>query len=668
MSPRSGRIPVVDVQPTVDCGRFPAKAVVGETFTVSATVFREGHDAVAAAVVLAPVEARGARKPRTPPPLVRMRLVEPGFDRWAADVTPDAEGDWTFHVEAWDDPLGSWRHAAEIKVPAGLDVELVLEEGARVFERAAKGAPKGPARDLLSDVVRALRDTSRPPEVRLDAALASDVQALVEQYPVRDLVTRSAKLPVQVDRERALYGSWYEFFPRSEGAIPPMSGTLSTASHRLPAVAAMGFDVVYLPPVHPIGRSFRKGPNNMLTPGETDPGVPWAIGSAEGGHDAIHPELGTIDDFDAFVARARELGMEIALDLALQCSPDHPWVTEHPEWFTTRADGTIAYAENPPKKYQDIYPVNFDNDPAGIYAEVRRVIQVWIDHGVTAFRVDNPHTKPLEFWEWLLADVRAAHPDVLFLAEAFTRPAMMQTLARIGFHQSYTYFTWRNTKKELAEYLTEVSGEDGSFMRPSFWPTTHDILPPYLQDGGTAGFAVRAVLAATGSPTWGIYSGYELVENVPRPGVEEQIDNEKYELKPRDWARADVLGIRTLLTRLNEIRREHPALQQLRDLRVHRTSDDALLCFSRHLAAEHSPTGRADTVVVVVNLDPHATHEGTVHLDLAALGVAPTGVDGEALFAAHDELSGHTYAWGSEPFVSLDPQVQVAHVIHVRNP
>jgi len=296
------------------------------------------------------------------------------------------------------------------------------------------------------------------------------------------------------------------------------------------------------------------------------------------------------------------------------------------------------------------------------------VIQVWIDHGVTAFRVDNPHTKPLEFWEWLLADVRAAHPDVLFLAEAFTRPAMMQTLARIGFHQSYTYFTWRNTKKELAEYLTEVSGEDGSFMRPSFWPTTHDILPPYLQDGGTAGFAVRAVLAATGSPTWGIYSGYELVENVPRPGVEEQIDNEKYELKPRDWARADVLGIRTLLTRLNEIRRDHPALRQLRDLRVHRTSDESLLCFSRHLAAEQSPTGRADTVVVVVNLDPHATHEGTVHLDLAALGVAPTGADGEALFAAHDELSGHTFAWGSEPFVSLDPQVQVAHVIHVRNP
>jgi len=341
-------------------------------------------------------------------------------------------------------------------------------------------------------------------------------------------------------------------------------------------------------------------------------------------------------------------------------------VTEHPEWFTTRADGTIAYAENPPKKYQDIYPVNFDNDPAGIYAEVRRVVQVWIDHGVTSFRVDNPHTKPLEFWEWLIADVRKDHPDVIFLAEAFTRPAMMRTLALIGFHQSYTYFTWRTTKKELEEYLAQVSGEDGSFMRPSFWPTTHDILPPSLSSGGAAAFAIRAILAATGSPTWGIYSGYELVEDVPRPGVEEQIDNEKYELKPRDWSRASELGVQTLITRLNELRRAHPALQQLRDLRVHRTSDDQLLCFSRHLAAEHSPTGQADTVLVVVNLDPHATHEGTLFLDLDALGVTTQGETGDVLFAAQDELSGITYAWGSEPFISLDPHVQCAHLIHVK--
>ncbi|MDQ2624394.1 MAG: alpha-1,4-glucan--maltose-1-phosphate maltosyltransferase, partial [Actinomycetota bacterium] len=348
-------------------------------------------------------------------------------------------------------------------------------------------------------------------------------------------------------------------------------------------------------------------------------------------------------------------------DLALHCAPDHPCAGAHPEWFTRRADGSIAYAENPPKKYQDIYPLNFDNDPEGIYAEIRRVLQVWIDHGVTAFRVDNPHSKPLEFWERILADVRSAHADVVFLSEAFTKPAMMLTLAKIGFHQSYTYFTWRNTKDELTEYLQTVSGEDGSFLRPSFWPTTHDILTPYLQHGGVAGFAVRAVLAATGAPTWGIYSGYELVENVPRPGVEEQIDNEKYEFKPRDWAKADELGIARLLGALNDIRRRHPALRQLRNLTVQGTTNDNILAFSRHLDAEHSPTGRADTVVVVVNLDPHHAHEATVFLDLHALGLASN-----ASFAAHDELSDRTFAWGPTPYVRLDPLEQVAHVIHVR--
>jgi len=661
MSPRSGRIPVVDVQPTVDCGRFPAKAVVGETFTVSATVFREGHDAVAAAVVLAPVEARGARKPRTPPPLVPMRLVEPGFDRWAADVTPDAEGDWTFHVEAWDDPLGSWRHAAEIKVPAGLDVELVLEEGARVFERAAKGAPKGPARGLLADVVKALRDTSRPPEVRLDAALASDVQALVEQFPVRDLVTRSAKLPVQVDRERALYGSWYEFFPRSEGAIPPLSGTFSTAAHRLPAVAAMGFDVVYLPPVHPIGRSFRKGPNNTLSPGETDPGVPWAIGSAEGGHDAVHPELGTIDDFDAFVARTCELGMEIALDLALQCSPDHPWVTEHPEWFTTRADGTIAYAENPPKKYQDIYPLNFDNDPEGIYAEVLRIVRFWMSHGIRIFRVDNPHTKPVAMWDRLFQEIRSTDPDVLFLAEAFTRPAMMTELGKVGFHQSYTYFTWRNTKYELTEYFTELSRRTDAVIRPNTFVNTPDILPAYLQYGGPPAFKIRATLAATLSPTWGVYSGFELYEHVAvRPGSEEYLDSEKYQLRPRDWSAAEAQGhsLAPYLTLLNGIRRDHPALHRLRNLRFHGTESDTIVAYSKTV-----PGGAAadDIIIVVVNLDPHGARETVVNLDLPALGMAWSET-----FSVHDLVTGSTFLWGQRNYVRLDPFFEPAHILHVR--
>jgi starch synthase (maltosyl-transferring) len=480
-------------------------------------------------------------------------------------------------------------------------------------------------------------------------------------------------------------------FPRSEGAYRKkdgtwVSGTFATAAKRLPGIAAMGFDVVYLTPVSPIGTTFRKGRNNTLEAAPGDPGSPYAIGSADGGHDAIHPDLGTEADFRDFVAAARAEGLEVALDIALQCSPDHPWVTEHPEWFVVRADGSIAYAENPPKKYQDIYPLSFDTDPDGLYAAVLGVIRTWIDRGVTLFRVDNPHTKPLDFWEWLLAEVHASNPEVIFLSEAFTKPAMMQTLARIGFHQSYTYFTWRNTKEEVEEYLAEVSGPQGSVLRPSFWPTTHDILPPYLIEGGVSAFAVRAVLAATGSPTWGIYSGYELVENVPRPGVEEQIDNEKYEYRPRDWARADEYGIALLLGELNAIRRAHPALGQLRNLTVHPTTNDQVVAYSRRISADHASratgaaTGRTmraggndrraprhdDVIVVVLNLDPRNVQESVVHLDLSALGLsAPDGDDNAPFYVAHDLLSGETYGWGAHPWVRLDPQVRVAHVLQV---
>jgi starch synthase (maltosyl-transferring) len=483
------------------------------------------------------------------------------------------------------------------------------------------------------------------------------------------MVSPSVEHPVLVQRELALYGSWYEFFPRSEGArYDPAtdtwtSATLRTAAERLDAIAAMGFDVAYLTPVHPIGTSNRKGRNNTLDPRPGDPGSPYAIGSPDGGHDAIEPTLGTFEDFDAFVARARELGLEVALDLALQCSPDHPWVATHPEWFTTRADGSIAYAENPPKKYQDIYPVNFNNDPDGIYAEVLRVVLLWVEHGVTLFRVDNPHTKPVQFWEWLIAEVNRDHPEVLFLAEAFTRPAMMHTLAKVGFHQSYTYFAWRNTKAELTEYLTELSGTAADYMRPSFWPTTHDILTPYMQYGGRPAFRLRAVLAATLVPTYGIYTGYELVENVARPGVEEQIDNEKYEFKPRDWAAAEASGtsLAPLLTRLNQVRRQHPSLQRLRNITFHPTDDDAVICYSKRLTAAQSPTGREDTVIVIVNLDPHGTRETTVHLDMPALGLDwPDG------FVAHDLLSGQTWHWGEHVYVRLDPHDEPAHVIHVR--
>ncbi|MCF1650593.1 alpha-1,4-glucan--maltose-1-phosphate maltosyltransferase, partial [Streptomyces indiaensis] len=403
-----------------------------------------------------------------------------------------------------------------------------------------------------------LRDEGRPAASRLAGALTPEVDAVLARYPLRELVTGSDPLPLLVERERALYGSWYEFFPRSEGTREHPHGTFRTAARRLPAIAAMGFDVVYLPPIHPIGTTFRKGKNNTLSPGPDDVGVPWAIGSPEGGHDAVHPDLGTLEDFVRFVARARELGMEVALDFALQCSPDHPWVQKHPEWFHHRPDGTIAYAENPPKKYQDIYPIAFDADMDGLVAETVRVLRHWMDAGVRIFRVDNPHTKPVVFWERVIGEVNRTDPDVIFLAEAFTRPAMMHTLAQIGFQQSYTYFTWRNTKQELTEYLTELSGEAASYMRPNFFANTPDILHAYLQHGGRPAFEVRAVLAATLSPTWGIYSGYELCENTPlKEGSEEYLDSEKYQLRHRDWDNAEREGrtIVPLLTRLNTIRR-----------------------------------------------------------------------------------------------------------------
>ncbi|HEV2256021.1 MAG TPA: alpha-1,4-glucan--maltose-1-phosphate maltosyltransferase [Streptosporangiaceae bacterium] len=668
-----GRIPILDLEPAVDCGARPAKAVTGETFGVSATVFRDGHGIIGVGVVLRDPE-------RIPGPVVPMRELAPGTDRYGADVTVTAEGLWRFHVEAWADPIASWHHDAAIKIPGGQDVELMLAEGALLFERAARRIPQPPgarapaaARTALRALVARMRDRSLTPYERFAGSDDPVIAAIVARWPLRELVTRSRALTVQVDRERALYGSWYEFFPRSEGAqvdpagqVPPVSGTLRTAARRLDAVAAMGFDVVYLPPVHPIGTTFRKGRNNTLTPQPGDPGSPWAIGSPDGGHDAIHPDLGTFEDFDAFVARTRELGMEVALDLALQASPDHPWVRKHPEWFTTRADGSIAYAENPPKKYQDIYPINFDNDPEGLYAEVLRVVRVWMDHGVRIFRVDNPHTKPVRFWERLLTEIRITDPDVLFLAEAFTRPAMMRTLAKIGFHQSYTYFTWRNDEEELTEYLRELAGETAPYMRPNFFTNTPDILHAYLQYGGLPAFRIRAVLAAMLSPAWGIYSGYELGENVPlRPGSEEYLDSEKYQYRPRDWEGAARLGygIADYITALNRIRREHPALHRLRNLRFHRVDQPELMCFSKRASSiPPSPVtggGQADTVLVVVTLNPYRTREATVWLDLPALGV-------DREFIVRDELTGESYVWGRANYVRLDPATRPAHIFTVQ--
>ncbi|MEV0240273.1 alpha-1,4-glucan--maltose-1-phosphate maltosyltransferase [Streptomyces sp. NPDC050674] len=647
-----GRIPVLDVRPVVQRGRRPAKAVTGESFEISATVFREGHDAVAANVVLRDPEGR-------PGPWTPLRELAPGTDRWGATVTAGEPGLWTFTVEAWGDPVGTWRHHARIKIPAGMDTDVVLEEGARLYERAAAGVPEEEGlRDVILTAVDALRDENRPAAARLAAALTPEVDGVLARYPLRDLVTTSEPLPLLVERERALYGSWYEFFPRSEGTPERPHGTFRTAARRLPAIAAMGFDVVYLPPIHPIGTTFRKGRNNTLSPGPEDVGVPWAIGSPEGGHDAVHPDLGTLEDFVWFVGRARELGMEVALDFALQCSPDHPWVHKHPEWFHHRPDGTIAYAENPPKKYQDIYPIAFDADMDGLVAETCRVLRHWMDCGVRIFRVDNPHTKPVVFWERVIADVNRTDPDVIFLAEAFTRPAMMHTLAQIGFQQSYTYFTWRNTKEELTEYLTELSGEAASYMRPNFFPNTPDILHAYLQHGGRPAFEVRAVLAATLSPAWGIYSGYELCENTPvKQGSEEYLDSEKYQLRPRDWESAEREGrtIAPLLTRLNTVRRENPALQQLRDLHFHHADQEAVIVYSKRKGS--------NTVLVVANLDPHHTQEATVSLDMPQLGL-----DWHESVPVRDELTGETYHWGRTNYVRLEPGHRPAHVFTVLRP
>jgi len=657
-----GRIPVMNVMPLVDLGRQPAKATVGEPFPVTATVFREGHDALAAEVVL--VDPSGSRRPP-----VRMHLPTPEPNEYLAWVTPDVEGPWTFEVHAWSDPLATWQHDAGIKIPAGVDVELMFTEGRLLFERVLAGLPaeETKAREVLEGAVLAASDTGRPAGARLAALQDPELDAVLLAHPLRELLTVEGPYPAYADRERALFGSWYEFFPRSEGATKDpetgkvTSGTFRTAVTGLDRAKAMGFDVVYLPPIHPIGEVNRKGPNNTLTPGPDDPGSPWAIGSKDGGHDAIHPDLGTMADFDAFVAHARSLGLEVALDLALQAAPDHPWVTEHPEFFTTRADGSIAYAENPPKKYQDIYPINFDNDPTGICREVLRVVKLWMSHGVRIFRVDNPHTKPVAFWEWLLKEVRRTDPDVLFLAEAFTKPAMMRGLGAIGFHQSYTYFTWRTAKWEIEDYLRELSRETDHLMRPNFFVNTPDILHAYLQYGGPAAFKVRAALAATSSPTWGVYSGYELFEHVAvKPGSEEYLDSEKFQIRVRDWEGAEAEG-RTLapyLTMLNRVRREHRSLQLLRNLTVHSSDDENVLVYAKQ-AVVGDPD--SDTVIVVVNLDPHATRETTVHIDLPALGM-----DWGERYVVHDEVTGADWSWGQHNYVRLDPHHEPAHVLTVR--
>jgi starch synthase (maltosyl-transferring) len=659
--PSTGRIPVRIETPRQPDDRFAPKAWSGEVVPFRATIFKDGHDELGAELIL--IDPAGAQTSH------RMRLVGEGTDLWEALVGLGEPGEWTFRIRAWTDDWATWLHAARIKIPAGIDTELELATGAVLLQRAANDFPGELA---VSAAFTTLSDASLGPLIRFAAAEGERLGAVLDAHPLRSTETTSEDHRLRVERERAGVGSWYEFFPRSEGAKRHRdgawtSGTLATASRRLPAIAAMGFDVVYLPPVHPIGSSFRKGPDNSLEAGPGDPGSPWAIGASVGGHDTIHPDLGTLEDFTAFLATAKRNGLEVALDLALQCSPDHPWVTEHPEWFRHRVDGSIAYAENPPKKYQDIYPLYFDADEKGLRKEILRIVEHWIGLGVKIFRVDNPHTKPLRFWEWLLHRVAEKHPEVVFLAEAFTRPAPLHALARVGFQQSYTYFTWRNTKQELEDYLHELSHDSSDYLRPNLFVNTPDILTEYLQFGGVPAYKVRAAIAATASPSWGVYSGYELIENVARPGSEENIDNEKYEYRPRDWAKAGKAGttIAPYLTALNRIRGEHPALRQLRNLEVHWSDDESILVYSKHLDGRFTADGRSDTVIVVANVDPHSVRETTVHLDLERLGL-PTSAD--ARFAVTDLLTEQRFEWGRDNYVRLDAFTEPVHILRVDRP
>ena len=674
-----GRIVVMDVTPSAEQGMFPARVELGEPFEVTAQVFIEGRTKVGATAVLR--NPRGREMQRA-----AMTCANPGLDRWTvmlqagehSDLKPWDEdyaavkrqlGEWTVTIEGWEDTYTSWLHDARIKVQVGDDVENALETGAEMLNRWAHTADAHlSARDRkhLEQAAERMSDKERPASARLAEADNPRIEALHKTHPLRDGISESRPQRFKVERPKSSFAAWYQFFPRSEGAYRAEDGTIvqgnfKTALTGLDRAAEEGFDIVYLPPIFPIGVTNRKGRNNSLVAGPHDPGSPFGIGSELGGHDTVDPLLGTMDDFKTFVAHAHELGLEIALDFALQCSPDHPWVKQHPNWFRIKPDGTIAFAENPPKKYQDIYPIDFNADMPGIEREVERIMNLWIEAGVTIFRIDNPHTKPVRFWQDVIAAVTKKHPEVLFLAEAFTRPGMMRALSYVGFTQSHCYFPWRNTKEELAEYLLETNGNDGYYQHNTFWPTTPDILTAYVRDNGIAGHAVRAVLAAMGSPSWGIYNGYELIENRQRPGFEEQIDNEKYEIKVRDWKEADKYGIAELLGSLNEIRRNHPATRSYHNLTVLPTSDPSILAFARHTPAELTGTGQADTLIVVVNLDGYNAHQSTVHIELPELGL-PT----DRAVTVRDELTGREFQWGWDNFVSLAPWADVAHILSVQ--
>ncbi|HYC35870.1 MAG TPA: alpha-1,4-glucan--maltose-1-phosphate maltosyltransferase [Usitatibacter sp.] len=630
---------VEEVSPQVEGGRFAIKRVVGEDVVVTAACYAHGHE-----VVRCVVRYRG------PGGAWREAPMEPlGNDLWRGEFTVDRVGPWEYSVACWVDHLTEWRDGFARRVDAD-DIRLAARVGAELIARSAALCSRDDC-ERLEPWSRILREEHDLERLRLTAMDETLFQLALANAP-RDGLSASPAYPVTVDRERARFSTWYELFPRSCASKAGVHGTFADVDERLDYVASMGFDVLYLPPIHPIGREKRKGKNNATVAQEGDVGSPWAIGSKEGGHSAILPELGTLNDFKHLLMAARARGMEIAMDIAFQCAPDHPWVTEHPGWFRKRPDGSIQYAENPPKKYQDIYPLDFDSsDWRGLWSALRDVFLFWIEQGVCIFRVDNPHTKPFAFWEWCIAAIKRDHPEVLFLSEAFTRPHVMHRLARLGFTQSYTYYTWRTSKQEIIEYFTELTqSASREYFRPNCWPNTPDILPYHLQNAGLAMFRIRLVLAATLAANYGMYGpAFELGENRPRePGSEEYLDSEKYQLRHWDLQRPDSLA--PLITRLNRLRREHPAMQSDWSLAFHATDNDALIAYSKRQGD--------DRVLVVVNLDPHHIQSGFVTVDLAALGL-----DVGVAYEVRDALGGTSYTWyGGRNFVSLDPQRAPAHV------
>jgi starch synthase (maltosyl-transferring) len=642
------RILIERVTPQLDAGRFAVKRCVGDRLEVGADVIKDGHDLTAARLRY--------RGPAESTWLFAPMVYDYGTDRWYGAIVLDRIGTWEFGVEAWEDLFGTWRHELEKKAEAGQDVHLELVEGAALIEAAAKRA-RGEARSTLEAAAAFVGESNALTADRIQRALSESLNQLMEVHPDLTQATRyDRELSVLVEREKARFGAWYELFPRSQAKDAGVHGTFADVERRLPRLAELGFDVIYLPPIHPIGHTHRKGKNNSLVCEPGDPGSPWAIGSEEGGHTAIEPQLGTLDDFDRFVRAAADAGMEVALDYALQCSPDHPWVREHPEWFFIRPDGAIRYAENPPKRYQDIYPLNFwCDDRQALWNACRDIFTFWIDHGVRIFRVDNPHTKPLSFWEWVIGEIRRNHPDVLFLSEAFTRPKRMKVLAKLGFSQSYTYFTWRNTAWELREYLTELTrSEAAEYLRPNFFANTPDILHEFLQKGGPPAFRIRLILAATLAPTYGIYSGYELCENTPlRPGSEEYLHSEKYEIRRRDWEAPE--NINADIEQINRIRRENRALQLYTNISFHHSENEQILFFKKSLA------DGSNDLLIAVNLDPGHAQESVVHVPLDELRLAP-----DHDFGVEDLLTGAHYTWhGARNYVRLDPAEQVAHVLRV---